>query len=159
MYDRPVARQEQLYAGELTLDGGDRVFGEVWHSSGTAVVHTLDKKIIGPMRSARIGTAPDGQLQLVGEVMGREATWRAVTPERVEATYRDTEVMLADGSMVKGIVTQTNHAVTIANGSKTVTMPGAKVRTLGGRAARIEGPGATLTMQLPKRGCGCGGGS
>lgn len=158
MYDRPVARQEQVYAGELSIDGAAGEYGEVWHAGDAAVVYSRDGHIIGPMREAVIDTTTYGKLVVTGKVDGQPATWEAVTPERILASFRDTEVTLADGTTIKGLVTATNHRVMVENGSRKVELGGARVKTLGGRSARIEAPGGKqMPMLLPKRGCGCGG--
>lgn len=157
MYDRPVARQEQLYAGQLSIDHGNAVYGEVWHAGGVAVVYQ-DGTIVGPMRDVEIDTTTYGRLHVTGLIDGEPHQWEAVAPERVLASFRNTEVTLPDGSTVKGMVTHTNHRVTIQNGSRQVELAGARVKTLGGRSARIEAPGdVQMPMLLPKRGCGCGG--
>jgi hypothetical protein len=158
VYDRCVARQEQLYAGQVSLDGGEPVFGEVWHADGVAVVYVRpDNHIVGPMRDLTIDYL-DGGLRLIGEVDGQTVTWAAVTPERVLGTWRDSAVKLADGGVVTGLVQQTNHGVTVQDGERIIQLAGARVRTMGGRAAQIEAPGGSvMPMTLPKRGCGCGG--
>lgn len=158
MYDRSVARSEKLYAGRLSL--GDReVDGEVWHTNGTAVVYLPKDDIVGPMRGAEIKTE-DGQLVMMGTVDGEPVVWKAVTPTRVEGTWRKSVIALDGEQVYAELVQQTNHGVTVKTTQQTFDLTGAKVRTLGGRSAVItQADGSTLAMTLPKRGCGCSGGT
>lgn len=158
MYDRCVARQEQLYAGQVSLDGGEPVFGEVWFAEGVAVVYVRpDNNIVGPMRDVEV-SYEGGSFRLAGTLDGEPAIWQGVTPEVVQGTWRDSEVAFADGGLT-GLVQQTNHGVIVRDNERVVELAGARVRALGGRSAQIEAPGGQIIpMTLPKRGCGCGGG-
>jgi hypothetical protein len=163
VYDHPVARSEQIYAGRVSL-GDAEVEGQVWAAGTTALVYladkTSDESIIGPMQDTEITQTASGQLVLMGTVDGQPVVWTAVEPTRVEGTWRKSMIQLDGQEVYAELVQQTNHGVTLKTTQQTYDLAGAKVRTLGGRSAQIvQADGTTLAMTLPKRGCGCSGGT
>lgn len=143
----------------MSIDGADSRWGELWFCDGTAVAYMQPGNVIvGPMRDATIDTDPAGQLIVMGTVDGEPVVWSATEAEQVVGTYRDATVTLADGSTITGLVTATNHKVTVGANGSAMHLAGARVRGLGGRYAAIEQPGGPdLAMSLPEAGCGCGG--
>lgn len=158
MYDRPVARQEQIYAGQLNV-GGTVVDGEVWFANGTAVLYVHHpNRVAGVMKFAE-ATIDGHMMVLNGQVDDVVTTWRAVEPEQPRAYYRDSDVVLPDGGKLVGaLVMETNHRVVVTGGGRTEEMPGARVRMVGGRMAFIDPvDGPSIAMTLPPSGCGCTG--
>lgn len=164
MYDRTVARSEQLYAGPLSLADAEPVHGELWHSDGTAVAYMrppgADRPTVGGVMKNAVVELVEGQLVAMGTVDGEPAVWRSVTPERIHSSYARVDVTLPDGRRVEGaMVSVSNLKARIEGGGLTeaIDLPAATVRVYGTRDAVIESPGIRLPMRLPKRGCGCGG--
>jgi hypothetical protein len=174
VYDRTVARSEQLYDGDLLIDGETVKSGEVWYSDGTAVAYAR-KQVLGVMKGATV-TIEDGRMVATGSVNGEPQVWAAVMPEKTITSYREAKVTLPGRGEVIVQVEVTNHKVRLTGRDlpAPIDLPGAKVRTMGGRNAVITVPhtdqprrladddqpalsNVELAMLLPKSGCGCGG--
>lgn len=147
-----MARQEQVYAGTLTVNGAD-AYGELWVQGQAATVFNRPGNTLNiVLQDIELTMNDQAQLVVTGHEVGGEdiVTIVCTSPEQPLGSWSGVTVVLADGTVLKGsTVYWTQYRVYVKSDGAKYEYPGATVAATGATAYVTVAAGDDFTMNIP----------
>ena len=151
-----MARQEQVYAGTLTVNGEDG-YGELWVQGTAATVFNRPGNTLNVvLQDIELSINRQAQLVVTGHQVDGEdvVTIVCTSPEQPLGTWSNVNVVLGDGTKLDGATVHwTQYRVTVKHVGDTYEYPGATVAVTGQNAYVTVAAGADFSMYLASTGC------
>ena len=148
-----MARQEQVYAGTLTVDG-EEAYGELWVQGQAATVFNRPSNTLNVvLQDIEVSLDEQKRLVVTGHLVGEEELHTIVctSPEQPLGAWSGVTVTYADGTKVeKATVQWTQYGITVKReGTERRVFPGATVAATGSTAYITVAAGEDFTMFIP----------